>query len=297
MSNIHCSRRTVLKFIGFIILVVVGDRMISQGIDRAMMATKFRYSQLYRGALPAEVVALGNSRGMHMLYRPAIAEVAQQRMANISFNALPTVMMPALWNDYLQHNRPPQRLLFEISCVSREDEAGALERFTAYMSHSPQICEVLAQHRPAEFWAAEFSHLYRFNSEFAVRSLFYTRHTDQDWIMGNTATKSQIDRMVGYGPEPILYSSQHVSAARQILESAAAAEVEVQLFVGPFHPRYLATIPDLPNWIQWLQQQLGHPITDYSNALTENEAFADHMHLNPHGARQLAELMYADGLL
>ncbi|QDV58772.1 hypothetical protein [Rosistilla oblonga] len=291
------ARRIGLAILAFTALVIAGDRIGARAIDRAVMSTQFRYSQLYRGDLPGEIVAFGNSRGLHMLHPPAIAEITGQPTVNISFNALPVVAMPALWHDYLQRHPAPKRLLFEISCVSREDEAGALERFTAYMFQSPMLCETMAAYRPEEFRASQFSHLYRFNGEFAIRSLFYLRGDDQNWIMPNDATEPQIDRMLSYGAEPILYSQPHVDAARQVLEFAEQDEVEVVLFVGPFHPRYLQIIPELHEWIDWLQEELGRPIADYSAAFSENEAFSDHMHLNPRGARRLAELLHRDGLL
>ncbi|QDV68814.1 hypothetical protein Poly24_25270 [Rosistilla carotiformis] len=297
MVSLNPKRRIGLSILAFAALVLAGDRMGARLLDRAVMSTQFRYSLLYRGELPGEIVALGNSRGLHMLHPPAVAEISGQPTVNLSFNALPVVAMPPLWHDYLQRHPAPKRLLFEISCVSREDEVGALERFTAYMFHSPLLSRTMAMHRPQEYRASQFSHLYRYNGEFTIRSLFYLRRNDQEWIMPNAATEPQIDRMLSYGPEPILYSPVHVDAARQILADSRAANVEVVLFVGPFHPRYLATIPELPAWIDWLRKELDAPIADYSAAFTENEAFSDHMHLNPRGARRLAELLRRDGHL
>lgn len=138
----------------FLALVWVGDRIGARVLDRAVMSTEFRYAELYKGTLAAEVVILGNSRGLHMFHPPAIREAAGRETANISYNALPTVLMPGLWSDYVSHQAKshqtlPKRLIFEVSCIGREDEAGSLERFKVFMSHSERLSEAIATLRRA----------------------------------------------------------------------------------------------------------------------------------------------------
>lgn len=115
--------------------------------------------------------------------------------------------------------------------------------------------------------------------------------------MQSTATAETIDHMLGFGAEEILYSREHVDAARRILSLAVQNDVQVELIVGPFHPRYRAAIPQLSDWIAWLERQLDCSIHDYSQAITDDQAFADHMHLNAQGASAFAKLLLRDGLL
>ncbi|MEZ6087875.1 MAG: hypothetical protein R3C05_07600 [Pirellulaceae bacterium] len=297
MNKTSSTYRCLAGIAAFVALVYAGDRLIGQLIDRAVMATQFRYSMLYNGDLPGQIVLLGNSRSLHMMHPPALNEVTQGEVISISFNALPTVLMPALWEDYLEHHQAPKKLLFEVSCANREDEPGALERFTAYLAHSKRLRRIMAEQRPSEFYASEISHLYRFNGEFTMRSMLFRKRNDQDWIMQETASEELIDRMLRIGVEETLYSDANVAAVAEVLAIAERYDVQVELIIGPFHPEYLRELTELQPWIAWFESQIGRQVKDYSGALTDPEAFADHLHLNPHGARMFADLLHEDGLL
>lgn len=289
--------RIVLIIAAFVVFVFAGDRLLAAIMDRLVMSTQFRYAELYRGEMKGDLVILGNSRGLHMFHPPAILDVAGIETANISFNALSTVLMPALWHDYLEYQAAPKRLLFEVSCIGREDEPGALARFTTFMPHSERLSGVIEKHAPREYAAAELSHLFGFNNELTWRALMFFRRSDQDWIMTDTVSDEQIERTLDYGTEKLLRSEENVAAAKQVLELASQHDVEVILVVAPFHPDYRDSHVELPDWIDWLEGQLGKPVHDYSHLLTDKSGFADHMHLNPSGAKQLAELLKADGVL
>lgn len=288
-------RRIFLPIVFFLAILFIGDRVGGNLIDRVMMRTKFRYPLLYTGDLPADIIVLGNSRALHMFHPPAINDATGLRCVNLSFNALPTVAMPALWEDYLDRHDAPRQLILEVSCVGREDEVGALERFTTLMAHSPRINEVMVDHNPAEYWSARLSHLYRYNSELMWRSLFFLKKNDQDWIMQGTATEPQLARIMSHPIEPLIRSEKHVAAFRKIIAIAEKHDVEVKLILAPYHPDYLPAVAELPEWFAWIGQQLDRPIDDYRTEITDAAGFADHIHLNPDGARQLADKLSRDG--
>ncbi len=290
-------RHVLFTTVAFFTLVFVGDRLGATIMDRVVMSTRFRYADLYQGKLPAEIIVLGNSRGLHMFHPPAIRKATGRMAANISFNALPTVLMPSLWHDYLQHHSRPELLVYEVSCVNRMNERGALEGYTTFMGHSELLTRCIAKYKYREFVASQISHLYRFNSDLTWRSLFFFRSSDQDWIATGRVTDSQLDRTLDVGVEEILYSENNVSAAKEVLSLADRQNIPVVLIVGPQHPRYLAAVPELSSWIQWLEKELDRPILDYSAAITDHNAFADHLHLNPEGAESFAERLRQDGVL
>ena len=290
-------RRIFLPTAFFLSVLFIGDRLGGDLLDRATMRTKFRYPQLYSGELPADIVVLGNSRALHMFHPPAIEQVTDLRTVSLSFNGLPTVAMPALWEDYLDQHEAPLQLILEVSCVGRADDDGSLERFTTLMAHSPRISQVLADHNLTEYWSSKLSHLYRYNSELMWRSLFFLGKSDQDWIMQGTATKPQLQRIMSQGIEPLIRSSGHIDAFRSIISTANQHDVEVVLILAPYHPDYLPALEQLPEWYSWIQSELGLPIHDYRDAVTDDASFADHIHLNQGGAKQLASVLEQDGIL
>ena len=135
------NRRTITQVLIFLAIVFVGDRIGGEILERIFSRTGYRYAQLYESKLPAEIVVLGNSRGLHMFHPPAIEEITGRKVTNLAFNALPPVTMPTIWEDYLKHHPLPKLLVLEVSCISVEDEKGSLERMSIcllYTSPSPR---------------------------------------------------------------------------------------------------------------------------------------------------------------
>ncbi|MEZ6098808.1 MAG: hypothetical protein R3E01_07550 [Pirellulaceae bacterium] len=281
----------------FLTVLFLGDRLMARAVDAVFMRTKFRYPMLYAGELPADIVFLGNSRALHMFHCPAVRETTGLRAANIGFNGLPTIAMAPLWHDYLEHHAPPALLVLEVSCVGREDEDGALERFTTCMRHSDEIASQIARRNRLVYSASQLSHLYRYNSELTWRSLFFLRNSDQDWIMEGQVDRSEAEELTDADVPSLLRSADNVAAFQRIIDVAAAHGVEVRLVHAPYLTEYRRHLHDAPTWTNWLQSELEHPILDYTDAIVDPTSFADPIHLNAGGARQLAIRMARDGVL
>lgn len=289
------NRNHVLKILMFVALVLLGDRTGGWLLHKGFHKTQFRFAQVMNGQLSADLVFLGNSRGVHMFHRPAIEEATGKQMANLAFNATPAVMVPVILEDYLFHHERPTQIFVEVSCVGRENEPGSLERFSVLASSSQSVMPTLYQERPRTYWFTKLSHLYRFNSELLIRSLFFLKHSDQDWIMDSVVDEQWQNSLGEAGVPQFQQNEVDASALSRTAEICESHGIDVVFILAPYLPDYARQIQNKDSWLRWLETELGHPILDYSAASIDVDGFADPIHLNANGAKQLAELLSASG--
>ena len=289
------TKGQLVAAVAFLVVGFVGDRVGGFAMGRLFMSTHFRYSDLYRGDLAADLVFLGNSRGVHMFHRPPLQRVSGQRVANLSFNALPAAMLPVVFEDFLDHQDAPSKIFIEVSCIGRVTEPGSLERFTVLGDRSAGFNEVLAKCSPKSYWASEVSHLYRYNSDLMIRSLFFLRKSDQDWIMESVVAPSWRASLPDEKIRHFARSQDDLESLKRTIALAEKHEVEVTLILAPYLPEYFAMTQSCPEWLGWLEAETGKKVLDYSTFIDDTALFADPIHLNPPGAEALAQLLSDNG--
>ncbi|MBK8194740.1 MAG: hypothetical protein IPK76_16540 [Lewinellaceae bacterium] len=98
----------LLWFSGFLMLLLAGDRLGGVLLQRQADASLFRYSRLYRGEAGADLLFVGNSRGL-TFYQPFIEEKTGLRTFNMSYNGLPADLARVLVQDYLDRYPAPKK--------------------------------------------------------------------------------------------------------------------------------------------------------------------------------------------
>ncbi|MDZ4678788.1 MAG: hypothetical protein SGI94_00015, partial [Saprospiraceae bacterium] len=91
--------RHLLWYIAFIILLFVGDRVAGLLLRIQASKSQFRYSQLYGRLGEADILLMGNSRGL-TFYQPYIEEITGLTTCNLSYNGLPIDAAKCLVLDY-----------------------------------------------------------------------------------------------------------------------------------------------------------------------------------------------------
>lgn len=289
------SRAQLAAVVVFLIVCFVGDRVGGFAFGRLFMRTHFRYADLYAGDLSADVLFLGNSRGVHMFHRPPLQDVSGKRVANLSFNALPATMLPVVLEDYIDHQNAPSQLFIEVTCVGRVNEPGSLSRFTVLADRSLGFNDVLAKHHPKHYWASQISHLYRYNSELLVRSLFFLKKSDQDWMMDSVVDSGWQATLADERIRRFERSEVDLESLKSAIAIAEKNGVDVKLILAPYLPGYFALTDSCPEWLDWIEAETGKKVLDYSLAIEDPAHFADPIHLNPPGAEVLAKKLHQNG--
>ncbi len=284
------SSRNLLKILFFVVIVFVGDRLGGELMQRIFMKSGFRYSMLYRGELEADIAVLGNSRGLHMYHPPAMEVVTGQEVVNLAFNGLPTQAMPVIWADYLKHHNAPKLLVLEISCIGVAGAPGSIEQLSVLIDQNSNFLELIQDRNVRVGCAAKLSRLFRYNGSLMWRSLLL-KNSDQSWIMDSQLNEAMLEQLVESSTTEMLRSKENIDAIRQVLETANQHGVQVKLVLAPYHPRFYErlTQPRVDAWRDWVEKEVDFPVDDHSQQMTDPRLFADHLHLNKQGAKQLAE--------
>ncbi len=113
------------KISWYLLLLIVcfsGDRLGAYLLEQQSMQSQFRFSKLYRGESAAEILLLGNSRGL-TFYQPYIEQITGKSTCNLSYNGLPMDVAKVLVQDYLERYPAPKNLLIDITTCDRENDA------------------------------------------------------------------------------------------------------------------------------------------------------------------------------
>ncbi len=176
-----------------------------------------------------------------------------------------------------------------------------MERFTVLVGNSDEVKLVLRNFDRRVYYATEFSHLYRWNSELLLRSLALMNKDDQDLSMRRHVTEAMLEKFRFMEPVEMLRDPGNVDSLKLLLDICDRNGIEAELLFAPYLPTYVERVPEVGEWIAWLETQIGRPVKDYSQRFNLNPSaddwFADRVHLNTEGSAEFARIIIADGVL
>ncbi|MFN3189923.1 MAG: hypothetical protein ACE361_05315 [Aureliella sp.] len=281
----------------FLMALIVGDQLGGAALNELVGRSGQRFSAIYRGDLNADVVILGNSRGIHMFHPPALSEALDRRFANLAFNDLPPAIMPLLWEDYLKSHPAPKRIILEVSSVGVQDYPGSLERFSYLIDCNPEIRSIIAKENRLHANLSQVSRLFRYNSPLTWRSLLFLCKSDQSWIMNSQLNGDMFTKAIEESDAELRFDAARASALAEVVRLSQERGIMVECVLAPYEPRYAKRLERKKEWLEWLQGQIHHPIEDLSGALPDSIHFADHLHLHEDGAAHFAKEIRQEKLL
>ena len=280
----------------FLMTFFAGDRLIAFLLDKVLLRSQFRFSLLYKGGQQYDIIIMGNSRGVNSFYTSAIQEATGKATVNLSYNGMSANLAEALFMDYLDRNRKPKLLVLEISNVT--DESGLLNELKLYTTSSERLAKLLRTANPqAAFWT-EASHIFKFNGEMFLRTLYYYQESDQTWINRYQISPALLQSTRSGRQEILRATPENLAALKRIINVARTQGIEVRAVVGPYLPAYCDQITNFQDWLNEIKRTIGSDIRiwDYSRAISDTTAFADREHLNYRGSLVLLKELVQDGL-
>lgn len=282
------ARRAAVWLLAVVAAAWAGDHLLALALRQVLLRSEFRYSRLYRGGVDADVVILGDSRGVHSFYAPALEELTGARAFNLSYNSLSPRVAEAVLLDYLDHNRAPRLVIVEPTSAV---VAGAVKtELRTYGSLSPRLAALYAEEHPAEARLGKALWLYPLNSSFFFEALHYMRRSDQDWIyrdvMPPALRTPQDARELHPFPEEI-------DALARIVRELKRRGIEVRLIFAPYAPVKVPS--NAAAFAALVEQRTGERVWSYAGAIGDLDLFADTVHLNERGSRALLTMLLRDG--
>lgn len=187
------TSKKVALLVLFIFQVFTIDRSMDLILNKASSSSQIRFSRLYNGSINADIVMLGNSRGVNAFYAPAMEKNYKIRAFNLSFNGMSMDIAAVLWEDFLKYNKKPSVVAIEISCITMGDTL--LHDLKQYIDDSSLINEKIQTNFPSTYYTQKIFKTYKYNSEFFFRTLYYLNKTDQTWINRYKISKEYYDTL------------------------------------------------------------------------------------------------------
>lgn len=284
-------------YIAFIAVLFAGDRITGFFLRKQVAESQFRYAQLYRGTAGADILLLGNSRGL-CFYQPYIEEVTGKTTCNLSYNGLPMDAAKCLALDYFnlknfERDGKPQTMLLDITICDRENDE-LLAGFLTFSNQSERLDALIRSKLPKVWWGGQVSALFRYNNEIFQRALFHKNKSDKDWLLDREIPKTLADEVSkhSYDLEIHPYLIQNL---KETVEAAHLAGIRVELIIGPYFPGF--QVKNLDSLKKEVEKATGQIVRDYRAALTDPADFGDFMHPNKRGSMKYLDLLKRDGVL
>ncbi len=281
-------------YIAFLIVLLAGDRTAGYLLQQQVAQSQFRYSRMYHGTAGADILLLGNSRGL-TFYQPYIEEKTGLKTFNLSYNGLPMDVAKVLVQDYLERYPAPKRMLIDITgCDRTNDELMA--GFLSYSGQSFRLDTLIHNKLEKVWWGGKVSALFRYNNEIFQRALSHRNQTDAGWLLDRVISP-KLAAEVAQHQYPLEIHPYLLQQLREICAEAQTRGVDVRLVISPYFPQFAQNVANLDALKKAAEQATGLSVTDYSRALSDPLAFGDFMHPNIKGSKSFVDLMKNDGVL
>lgn len=279
-------------FIALFALVVAGDRLGGRLLQKQVDASQFRYSRLYRGDAAADILLVGNSRGL-TFYQPYIEEKSGRATFNLSYNGMPMDLAKVLVQDYLDRYPAPRVMVVDITTCDRVNDE-LLAGFLAYTAHSQRLDTLIRARQPDAWGGGRVSALFRFNNEVFQRALYYRHRSDEDWLLDRVIA-DRLAADVANNAYDLVVQDYLVRQLMEMVQSAQAKGARVRLVISPYFPNF--SVKSLDQLKTAVEQATGLPVSDYRAALHDPTDFGDFMHPNKKGAMAYIDLLRRDTIL
>ncbi len=275
-----------------LIVTFVGDRLMAYLLTNAVEKSEFRYSRLYAGEGKADLVFMGNSRGLNF-YQPYIEKVTGKSTLNLSYNAMPEDLGAVLLRDYLDTYGAPEKLVIDATFLDREN-AELVREFRVYAQYSERLDSLLKETDSSIYWGTKVAHLTRYGGEVSQRMFYYLTKSDEDWLLDRQISKNMVAEAAHLKPYRNNYTLARIRALSEVVKAYQAAGTDVRFVINPYYPAFQKTIMNLDSLSLDVRKLTGIPVLDYSKSVTGDENFGDYQHLNKQGAEVYLGRMLKD---
>jgi hypothetical protein len=277
----------------FLTLSFVGDRLFGYFLQKITFNSQFRYSRLYRGDAKADILLVGNSRGLGF-YQPEIERLTGLNTLNISYNGMPADLASALVRDQFQKNGAPKTMVVDVTMCDRKDDL-FVAAFNLYSPYSDNLKALITKYDETVHYGGLVSHLYRHNSEVFQRAFNYRNKTDEDWLLDRVISEKMASD-TSLKSYKVRVMPEMVDHLKEMIDFAKSKGTDVKLVISPYFPRFAESIRDsfLTPLKTLVEAKTGLTVTDYSAALATTDAFGDYQHANKKGCIQFMNQLFEE---
>lgn len=257
--------------------------------------SQFRYSRIYNGNLEAELLFVGNSRGL-MFYQPHVEETVGLSTLNISYNGMPIDLANVIIQDHFEQNVLPKTMIIDVTMCDRQNQS-LISGFSPYRAYSERLEQLIKQNAPKSYYGGGLSHLFLYNNEIFQRALYYLNKSDEDWLIDREMNQNLVDLIKAEKEYTITTNGYLLNSLTELVQTAKNHEIDVKLVVNPYYPPFAAKITNLEDFINQVEDRTSLKVYDYSMAYNNVKGFGDYQHLNKFGSIEYLNILIEDGIL
>ena len=232
-------------------------------IDYAISKSNFRWINLFHESPSAYVI--GNSRGVNTITEDIFNKTCNIDVLNLSFNGL----KPSEIYHLSKFIPTDKTLIVEISSFLHNlDYKVDKFRFSS-----------IKQLRVYSDWSTTVFPLLHYNNDLTLRLIFYLFNNDKSWVNNGELSEKEI-KLYRAKLQESLYSTDKLNEFIDFLESRDQNYV---LYHAPIHPAYREKITNIDEILSEIKTSNPY-FLDLSNALNDNQYFADLGHSNKKGS-------------
>lgn len=276
----------------FVLVLFIGDRLAGWFLQKQISVSQFRYSRMYRGEADASILLIGNSKGLN-LYLPAIEAATSRKAFSLCYNGMPVSLASVLVQDYIDKYPGVKTVIVELSMLDLS-EKGLINEFNSYAGDSKRIDSLIKTTNKQAWITSKVSHIYRFNNEVFQRALFFRNRLDNDWSMDKMIS-DRMKQEASRTKVTFKADSIELTQLKSITDYCKKKNIDVKLVISPFYPGL--NLENLESFNQKIHKATGLPVLNYTRAITQDQFFADFLHLNQTGSTEFVNLLAKEGNL
>ena len=290
--------KSLIWVFAFLLLAFAGDRAIGYYFSKMTQNSQFRFSKLYNSNDSADIVFLGNSRGL-TFYLPAAESVSQKKCVNLSYNGMPADLSKNLFFDYLDHHPKPETVVIDVTMCDRDNDA-LKQGFLLFIPYSKRLDTLIRGINPSEnknigkkiMLGSTISHLYRYNNELFQRVLFHRNKTDKD-IINDRVISELAANDTAFKSYQVRMFKERVADLKEIIDTARARNIAVKLVINPYYPAFADVVRDsfLAPLKTYVEQETQMSVSDFSKSLNIRDEFGDYQHANKKGSEHYVSIL------
>lgn len=291
--------RLVLACLLIPVIFFIVDRAAGWVLGKMCLSSQIRFSRVFAGNVSKDAVVLGNSRAVNMVYAPFLRERHGLDVTNLSYNGMSMETAFLLALALSERDALPKQIIVEASCLNADNEL--LKGLKCYYGESSALRASIRELDSKIDWGCRVSSLYRYNSEYFLRSLYYLRRDDQDWVNHYRIRPEMVSRLAEMSERPLSIPGEslvQVKAWLALQDLCREKQVKLTLVAGPYLPAFIPKMSNYTEWLLAVRQMSGPEVrwVDASRWVEVESGFADTIHLNEEGAKIVSDRLVKEGV-
>lgn len=275
----------------FIIIFIVGDRLISSSLIFLSKYSSLPYAKIYTERAKSDILILGDSRAYHHLNENDWTLASDYKTFSLSITGSPMLLQEVLLKDYIVKYGDPKLIVIELNAlISPLDKILSL-KYLGLMSENFQL--LMSKYYYKHYLLCKTFNLFFLNSIDYLNSLHKIFVKYNQPMLSGIISEDELKIVKENKYLPYFQNKNYnVESLERIIEDYGK-HIKLIFIITPFNKTFLEKQYEKEKWIQQVKELIpsNMQLYDYSKSIINNEYYFDDRHLNDKGVKNLLDIM------